>query len=247
MYYFHFSFMPHWGLMLNEYGFNKSRPALSFIPPTTIIGALGYCLNRLLGRPETYGEDSGAERYREIFHSVNIAMPSLTLHYDLSRVLFMHRGEAKSDAVAVGKLYSISKDPGSVVEVIIIVNEEEAEKNLGNAWRDLMRASCISITRVGARESIVTPLDIKEGKPRPISDKVIETKFSLPSFSLKRILEGTYVASEAIDWRKTKIGRYVGATTTGYIVPTSPQGLKVELKESYQAYKCGDEVIISWR
>jgi len=248
MYFLHFSFVPHWGLMLNEYGFNKSRPALSFIPPTTIIGALSYSLNRLLGKPETYGEDSGAERYREMFRSVNVAMPSLTPHYDLSRVLFMYRGgEARFDAVATGKLYFISKDWSGVIETIVLVDEARAEEALGNTWRSLLKASCASIVRIGARESIVTPLEIKGGVPEPISDRVIKTRFSLPSFSLKRVLEGTYIAGEVIDWRGARIGRYVGAPTTGYIVPSLPQGLEVELKEGYQAYRCGEEVVVPWR
>lgn len=247
MYFYHLFLLPHWGLLINHYGFNKSRPVLNFIPPTTIIGALSYPLNKLLKRPEQYREYSGAELYRKIFGSINVKLPLFSAYYDLSRVLFMYRGEAKSDAVAVGKLYKTLQ--GSPIEVIIVVEEEAAEKLLGIRWKDLLRVACISINRIGARESIVTPIEVKEGVPEPISNRVVRTRFSFPSYSVKNI-SGSYVAGEVIDWRVVEVGPYVGKKTVGYITPiptTSTRGeVEVELAEGYNAYKCGEEVIIPW-
>lgn len=243
MYFFHLFLLPHWGLMVNHYGFNKSRPTLNFIPPTMIIGALSYPLNRLLRIPEHYREFSSAERYRGIFESVNVKLPTFSPYYDLSRVLFMHRGISEFDAVAVGKLYKASQDP---IEVIIVVDESSAESLMGNKWKSLLRVACSSITRVGARESIVTPLEVKEGVPEPITDKIVRTRFSFPGYSVKNVT-GAYIAGNVIDWREVSIGPYIGKKTTSYITPTSQNGVKVELADGYYACKCGEEVIIPWQ
>lgn len=249
MYFYHLFLLPHWGLMINRYGFTKSRPALGYIPPTTIIGALSYPLNKLLKRPECYQEHSGAEVYRKIFKSVNVKLPLFSTYYDFSRVLFTYRGVAEFDAVAVGKLYRVSRDP---IEVIVIVEEGPAERLLGSKWRDLLRAACASVTRIGARESVVTPLEVKEGVPEPLRDKIVKTKFSFPSYCVKSF-SGSYVAGEVIDWREVCIGSYVGKKTVGYIVPlpappaSASQGwVEAELAEGYNAYRCGEEVIIPW-
>lgn len=247
MYFYHIFLLPHWGLLINHYGFNKSRPVINFIPPTTIIGALSYPLNKLLKRPELYQEYSGAELYRRLFRSINIKLPPFSAYYDLSRVAFMYRGRAEFDAVAVGKLYKTLQE--SYIEVIIIVEEISAEKLLGIKWRDLLRVACISISRIGARESIVTPIEVKEGTPEPISDRVVRTSFSFPSYPIKNI-SGSYIAGEVIDWRVVEIGPYVGKKTVGYITPlptlSSRDEVEVELAEGYNACKCGEEVIIPW-
>ena len=112
----------------------------------------------------------------------------------------------------------------------------------------MLEAACLSITRVGARESIVTPIRVNDGKPVPLSDKVVKTRFSFPSYSLKKIIEGAYLTGRVIDWRVVSIGRYVGMPTVGYIVPSDlSQGLRVELEEGSKAYKVGEEVVISWK
>jgi len=247
MYFYHLFLLPHWGFMINHYGFNKSRPALSFIPPTTVIGAISYPLNKLLRGPECYGEYSGAEAYRGIFKSINVKQPFLSVYHDLSKVLFMYRGEAKFDAVAVGKLYKSLKEP---IEVILIVDENFAKKLLGNNWKDLLRVACTSITRLGAKESIVTPLEVKEGTPELIQDRVIRTSFSFPSYSVRSI-SGSYIAGDVVDWKYINIGPYVGKKTVGYITPlpihtSSHNGVEVEIAEGYYAYRCGREVIIPW-
>lgn len=240
MYFFHFSLLPHWGLMINHHGFNKSRPAMSFIPPTTIIGAISYPLNRLLGKAECFQDLSGAEEYRKIFKSINIKMPIFSPYHDLSKVLFMHRGEAEFDAVAVGKLYKSSSNP---IEVIILIDEGNSKKTLGEKWKEYLRISCMSITRVGSKESIVTPISIKEGVPRAIDDKIVRTKFSFISNVAKKI-SGSYIAGNIFDWRSVAIGPYTGAEMVGYIVPTSIDGVEVELLENFRAYVCGEEVVL---
>lgn len=243
MYFFHLFLLPHWGLMVNYYGFTKSRPTLNFIPPTMIIGALSYPLNKLLKVPECYQEYSGAEKYRNIFKSINIKLPAFSPYYDLSRVLFMHRGVSEFDAVAVGKLYKSSQES---IEVIMIVDENSAKNLMGNRWRNLLRVACASITRVGAKESIVTPLEVKEGIPEPIADRNVKTKFSFPVYSTKSV-KGAYIAGNIIDWREVSIGSYVGKKIVGYIMPTSREGVEVELADGYSAYKCNEEVIIPWQ
>jgi len=159
----------------------------------------------------------------------------------------MYRGEAEFDAVAVGKLYKASQE--SFIEVIIVVEEEPAERLLGLKWKDLLRAACISINRIGARESIITPIEVKEGIPEPINDRVVRTSFSFPSYPIKKV-SGSYIAGEVIDWRVVEIGPYVGKKTVGYITPlptpSSKGEVEVELAEGYNAYKCGEEVIIPW-
>ncbi|MEM2622777.1 MAG: hypothetical protein QXI35_07945 [Candidatus Nezhaarchaeales archaeon] len=247
MYFYHIFLLPHWGLLINHYGFNKSRPVINFIPPTTIIGALSYPLNKLLKRPEQYQEHSGAELYRRIFRSINVKLPLFSAYYDLSRVAFMYRGKAEFDAVAVGKLYKASQE--SPIEVIIVVEEGPAEKLLGPKWKDLLRAACCSINRIGARESIITPIEVREGTPELISDRVVRTKFSFPAYLIKNV-SGSYVAGEVVDWRVVEIGPYVGKKTVGYITPlptpSSKGEVEVELAEGYNACKCGEEVIIPW-
>lgn len=243
MYFLHFLLLPHWGLMINQYGFNKSRPALNFIPPTTVIGALSYPLNKLLKRPELYQELSGAELYRRIFKSINVKTPPFLPFYDLSRILFMYRGVAKSDAVAVGKLYKTSDNP---IEVIVVVEEETSKELLGDKWKDLLRIACASIVRLGARESIVTPIEVKEGTPELVRERIVRTRFSFPGYAAKNIV-GSYTVGSVIDWREVCVGPYVGKRTVSYVTPTSKEGVEVELAEGHHAYKCGEETVISWR
>lgn len=168
-------------------------------------------------------------------------MPMFSVYHDISRVLFIHRGVAEFDAVAVGKLY---KSAQSCIEVIMIVNEDRARETLGNKWKELLRIACMSINRIGARESIVTPIEVKEGLPEPISDKIVITNFSFQSH-VARVISGEYVTGNVVDWKEVPIGSYVNAKTVGYIVPMSR--VEVELLRDYKAYKCGGEVVIPWQ
>lgn len=243
----------HWGWRLNLVPFSKSRPSLRVLPPTTLIGALAFPINRALAFPETYGEFSGAERLRLLLKYVGYRINYPLIEYsDLSKVSFYYRGETKTDAVAVGKTYSLSSshiERPYGVTLCYIIDESKANFILRseNIERELLKAAC-SITRLGSRESILVPLKVQFGEAKSLDSKHGETSFSFLRHTVT-IVKGNYIMSQVVDWERVEIGDYKNANFDLLIVPYNAtkyvsEKVYVELADGHSLYDVNGELVV---
>lgn len=242
----------HWGWRLNIVPFSKSRPPLMVPPPTTLIGALAYPLCRTLKLPESYGEYSSAERLRGVLSYVGLRLDAPIIDYfDLMKITFFYRGKAKSDAVAVGKTYTLVGPCGGppTVTLCYVVNEKKFERTFNERFDKLVEAAC-GITRIGSRESVVAPLNVKHGEAKPLLHCTRgETIYSLTR-KAGRIV-GTCLTQEVVDWEGVKIGDYRGAPRDVLIIPYEertrrPRPVSVDLSPDYALVDVddGDLVVV---
>jgi len=251
MYYLKITLKPHWGFLINYFGFTKSRPAIKIIPPTTLIGALAFSLN--LGKGEVYNDYSAAEKIRRIFKGIHLKVDTPLLEYnDLNRVVFYKVREKKivSDAVAVGKIYSV---PVGYLKIIYLIDRNEARNILGEEWFKELIVSAWSICRIGARESIVSVVDVEASKAEIIDDKFVKTSFYFPlRASDEQCLRGEFIIFNVIDWTSYPIGDYTLAPKIPVVFPYSESKMKsseveTKLKKGYKAVNAGGDIIIPWR
>lgn len=245
----------HWGWRLNLVPFSKSRPPLRILPPTTLIGAFAFPINRALNLPETYGESSGAERLRQSLKYVGYRINSPLIEYsDLSKISFLdrRRGEAKTDAVAIGKTYAFSSFKPPEVTLCYVIDESKISSIIsGSIEGELLKAAC-SIVRLGSRESTIVPLRISLPKEAKVIDsKSGETSFSFMEYMTTSV-EGSYIASQVVDWRQEKIGDYRKAKFSTLIVPYdvtkfSSEKVKVKLADGYVFYDIDGELVIGMK
>ena len=243
----------HWGWRLNLVPFSKSRPSLRVLPPTTLIGALAFPINRALALSETDGEFSGAERLRQALKYVGYRINSPFIEYsDLSKVSFYYRGEAKTDAVAVGKTYSLLSshiERFYGITLCYIIDESKASLVLKSEGvkKELLKAAC-SITRIGSRESTLVPLKVSFNKAKPFNSNRGETSFSFLKHMVTSV-EGNYIMSQVIDWERVGIGDYKSANFDLLIVPYdttryASEKVYVELVDGYSLYDVDGELVV---
>ncbi len=251
MYYLKITLKPHWGFLINYFGFTKSRPAIRIIPPTTLIGALAYGLN--LGKGEVYNGYSAAEKIRRIFKGVHLKADTPLLEYnDLNRVIFYKVREKKivSDAVAIGKIYTA---PLGYLKLVYLIDENEAGKVLGEKWLNELIVSAWSICRIGARESIVSVVNVEASKAEVIDDEIVKTSFYFPlRVSDERYLKGKFMIFNVVDWTSYPIGDYTLAPKTPVVFPYDETCMKcseveTRLKKGFKAVNVGGDLVIPWR
>ncbi|MEM2112349.1 MAG: type I-A CRISPR-associated protein Cas5a [Candidatus Bathyarchaeia archaeon] len=243
----------HWGWRLNLVPFSKSRPSLRVLPPTTLIGALAFPINRSTGFPETCDESSSAERLRQSLKYVGYRIDSPLIEYsDLSKVSFYYRGKARTDAVAVGKTYSLfsphSENYG--ITICYIIDESKVHSIFSKSRdvrKELFKAAC-SITRLGSRESIAIPLKVSFGEAKLLKVKSGETSFSFLKHMVTSV-KGNYIVSQVFDWEQVKIGNYKNAKLDSLIVPYNTiryasETVYAECAKAYVFYDVGGELVI---
>lgn len=244
----------HWGWKLNIVPFSKSRPPLVVPPPTTLIGALAYPLNRALGLPEALGEHSGAERLRTVLNYVGLRVDiPLISYFDLSKIAFFYRKEARTDAVATGKTCVLSLRNRDhelpTITLCYIVDEAKANAAFGGGARERLIEAACSITRLGSRESPAVPLSVSYGEARPVNQGRGETAFSF----LRRAassLRGNFIAVEVVDWERTPIGDYSRAARELLVVPYDEaeylaKPVHVEISEGYTFIDAGGDLVVA--
>jgi CRISPR-associated protein Cas5a/b/c len=247
----------HWGWRLNLVPFSKSRPPLLAPPPTTLIGALAYPLSRSLKLPEAFGEYSGAERLRGSLKYVGLKIDLPLINYfDLSKITFFYRKKAERDAVAIGKTYTLSKGlkyEAPTITICYVVDEEVARRSFSREKvRKKLVEAAIGITRIGSRESLVTPLSLSYGEARPITQRRGKTSFSFMRRSISNLLSGDFMGVEVVDWEKYPIGDYYRAGRELMIIPYDSteyvsKPVEVELSEDYTFVDVGGELVIARR
>jgi CRISPR-associated protein Cas5a/b/c len=247
----------HWGWKLNLVPFSKSRPPLSVPPPTTLIGALAYPLNRTLKIAEAFQDYSGAEYLRDILKYVGSRIDApLTNYFDLTKISFFYRKEVRSDAVALGKTYTLSqKRPqyeAPTITICYIVDEDKALLKFGERIREKLVQAALGITHIGSRESLVAPLNLSYGEARLISQRRGKTVFSFLRRAVSHLFDGNFITSEVVDWERFPIGDYSRAEREIMIVPYDmterlPKPVDVELSGDYTFIDAGGELIIGRR
>ncbi|MEM2871922.1 MAG: type I-A CRISPR-associated protein Cas5a [Candidatus Caldarchaeum sp.] len=243
----------HWGLLLNYHAFTKSRPALRVVPPTTVIGAVALPLALMKNWPETFDDKSSADIIRPIFKGVFVSQNiSLSEYSDLSKIFSFDVDDKQilADAAAVGKIYCGPVDDGvSELNIVFLVDEGSARGVLGNGWTADLLSSAWAISRVGARESIVSVRNVEFGDVEKIETDVGETRYYFPLSNGKPI-DGEYTVANVVDWRASSIGRYIGRPTVQVVVPYDILNRRVSVVRVKPVggfvYKAGEEVLVPW-
>jgi CRISPR-associated protein Cas5a/b/c len=246
----------HWGWRLNLTLFSKSRPPLLVPPPTTLIGALAYPLSRALNLPEALQEYSGAERLRDVLKYVGLRIDApLVSYFDLSKISFFYRREGRSDAVAVGKTYALSKRKRQdfpAITVCYVIDEERASRKFGKKIREKLVEAALGMTRIGSRESLVAPLNVSYGEARLVPQRRGKTAFSFLRRAISRPPEGSFINLEVVDWEKCQMGDYSRVERELMIIPYdvtehSPKPVDVELSDDHTFVDVGGELIVARR
>ncbi|MEM0441395.1 MAG: type I-A CRISPR-associated protein Cas5a [Candidatus Caldarchaeum sp.] len=243
----------HWGLLINYHAFTKSRPALRTVPPTTVIGALAQPLALIKKWPETDRENSTADKIRNFFKGVYVGQNlSLSEYSDLSKIFSYDADEKQilTDAAAVSKIYcGPVADDVSLINLVLLIDEEAARNVLGNSWIAELVSSAWAVSRIGARESVVSVRNVELGDVNQVRADEAVTKYCFP-LSSGQPLDGDYLVANVVDWRSSSIGDYVAKPTVQLVVPYSMRLRKItEVKVKPTAgyvYKAGDEVVIPW-
>lgn len=240
----------HWGYSLLAYTGTKSRPALRFPAPTTLVGALAYPLAKLLGWPENYNGSSSAEKVRKFLEGVYVsANGPLIIHGDLSKIWWYKVRERRvvSDAAALQRIFS----PRPVIlELLYIIDKKSIESIVGEDWEKILLAAASSLSRLGSKESIISVLDVKIGEAISQEAEELKTRFMFPLEDVSTI-EGDYIVMEIIDWRKTRIGAYTAAPRTTIGVPYDrllfrSTEVTIRYRRPRKAWLVEDEIVVGW-
>ena len=247
----------HWGWKINLVPFSKSRPPLMVPPPTTLIGALAYPLNRMLKIAEALHDYSGAEYLRDTLKYVGFCINApLTNYFDLTKISFFYRKEARSDAVAFGKTYTLSQKMPQyevpIITICYIIDEDKALRKFGEGIKEKLIEAALGITRLGSKESLVAPLSLSYGEARLVSQRRGKTIFSFLRRAASHIFEGSFITSEVVDWERFQIGDYSHVEREVMIVPYDtteylPKPVDVELSSEYTFIDAGGELVVTRR
>lgn len=176
----------HWGFWTRTPNTSRYQPSLSIPPPTTLLGALvnpiiSLNLSKINGEvilndrkpssPVIEFIDMIAassfyyynSQYAFIYDDIN---KYITLHFQTKtkdkpeekdaggrRYLLKYR----SGALKVGKVVA----PSSKGVVCYLIDEDKAEKLLGNDWKKSIQIAAYNINRIGSKESIVSVESVK--------------------------------------------------------------------------------------
>jgi len=202
-----------------------------------MIGALSYPLSKILGGLSENAfiagsEVSRSEAFKQLFFSLNATKVEGELHSDIQKIYFYdkRRREAKSDAVALEKLYGPSE-----VELVYLINNKAAREILGDDWLNLLRAAAWGIVRIGQKESLASVefVDMDVAVPCELR----ETRFYFLS-KHARPVSGSWHMREIVDWTEALIGDYSKAPKAVLFIPDGL--ITVELTGQGAIYKIGD-------
>lgn len=194
----------HWGFWVRIPKTSRYASSLTIPPPTTLIGALA--------QPIVEMGFLGNIRGEIIIHKNRISSPAAILeeiipacsfyyeksetlgfqYVDLNKYITLHfhiRVKEKegirrylmkfrTGAIKTGKVSC----PSSIGVACYLINEEKANKLLGNDWRKKMEIAAWNISRIGSKESIVSVLSAEiidnVSKIDPFKD--VKTKCYVP-------------------------------------------------------------------
>ncbi|MEM3546008.1 MAG: type I-A CRISPR-associated protein Cas5a [Candidatus Bathyarchaeia archaeon] len=230
-----------WGFASRVTLFSKTRKALSIPPPTTLIGALAYPLTIYKKSPENISLNlSSASLFKGLIISVHASLKSLFSYYgDINRVNWYHKPVrlAKSDAVSLEKVYLTPMEDSiyPLLDSIYVFNPKVGGKISEFNWQETLECLAWSITRIGPREGLVSPLEVKTDILEPQHLKEVETDYYFPLNLVEEVIEGEFTLERFIP-PILEIGEYSEDSKIPYIVPISlvkskPSKLRVRLKD----------------
>lgn len=246
---------PHWGFAFRKTIFSKTRDSFLLPPPTTAIGALAYGLTRISKVPEeisSKGKESisSADKLRELVHSVNIKVNTPLHHYsDLGRIWWYREREsrAKFDAVALGKVYALSKKSViSSLEIVYMFNEDALKRS--EFKKEELIAAAYSIARLGSKESITNVINVNYGKALELKEREVRTPYSF-WLDLVKVSEGQIIIQNVVDFKRSCIGDYSKANLRLHAYPYNVMlkrlsVAKVKLNSNAKALRINNEVVV---
>jgi len=224
----------HWGYSVSYPTASKEKRATLIPPPTTLIGALSYGKFRGLDA----SGDLKASPAISFVDKVRVASARLegqaTYIEDIVRnvVSYFQRGKRKTEkrytynAIPTGKIYS----PGSLLKLVYVTSFPEDE----------LRRLSWSITRLGAKEGLVSVEDVEVGRAEEVKGWVT-TGYYFKASIPHRMGDAVYVDfwEGGMVWgEEAKLVRYVIPMKQ---VPFRSSELEVEAQE---AYRVGDEYVV---
>lgn len=242
----------HWGLYLNYHAFTKSRPALKTIPPTTLIGALAQPIALKNHWAENSESNSSAEKIRTLFKGIYLSQNLPLIEYnDLSKIFSydVDEKQIRTDAAAVSKIYRGVSSADDSVKIVYLFEEQDVRKFFDVGWEEMLLEAAWSMTRLGARESIVSVDKVSIGDVAVLNQKTAQTVYYFPSY-MQSSVKGSFLVANVVDWRNTSIGEYLGKPTVNLIVPYDDERKKVsplhvDLRDGI-VYRVGDEELVPW-
>lgn len=243
----------HWGLYLGYFFNTKTRPYLNIIPPSTLIGALSYPLAREMGWPENLDyKTSSGERIKRFIVGVHYSItppPNAggpAYYAETTKIVLYKHREKKiiTDAAPMPAYYTIIP---VTVDIVYIVDEIKAAETLGSRWDRRLLSAALSMTRIGMKESVISVNEAQLMKPRiREATTSIRTRFTIPLDAVRPInIEGNYYVTRIIDWRRARIGDYMGKPTT--LIAQPKPGETVTIKEpGLRIMEVNQEYIVPW-
>ncbi|MCS6785326.1 MAG: hypothetical protein NZ581_09065, partial [Candidatus Caldarchaeum sp.] len=222
-------------------------------PPTTLIGALAQPIAQQLRWPENTGQRSSADIIRSRFRGIYLALNLPFVEYSDLTKIFSYDPDDKQilkDAAAVAKIYTgPSPDSSRSLRVVYVFDENGMESEFGPRWEEVLVPAAWSISRFGARESIVSVNSVAYGDLEVVEAREAETNYYFPA-DRQIPTSGSYFFASVVDWRTSSIGDYVGKPTVQLIVPYDIDRrvlstVKVKPRDG-AVYIADGEVLIPW-
>ncbi len=255
----------HWGYSVKGIEVSKLQYSLRLPPPTTLIGALSYPLVR-----RGYVSDGGEmsknffSPAKELLDIVKHATFTLDEGYgyyfeDINVYVTLHfQGTQKDKATGIERRYLPKYRRGAILNgkiyapsvnytIIYILDENVARQRFGKNWITAIEYAGWNITRIGSKESIVSPKKVDIIEMEELTTSYVKTSFYFPAHCAKEISEKSIYYRERF-W-KGGFGRKDKPELVDYIIPGTRNPIMrgdvwLELNEYCKAYRVGGEVVV---
>jgi CRISPR-associated protein Cas5 subtype I-A len=263
----------HWGFWVRAPYTSRYQSSLSIPPPTTLLGAL---VNPLisLGYVKLDGEvvllddkqASPVAKFKDM-------IPTASFYYyyntnafsysDINRYITLHfhsRTKEKEEEKAVGGRRYLPEYRFSAIKVgkvtapsskgvaCYLIDEDYAEKILGNYWKHIIQIAAYNINRIGSKESIVSidSVSIIEDVKMINAPSNIRTRCYIPLRCIDETqLKGTYYIETFWDggWSRDEELKYEDYIIPGNRSPISTKPVEVTLKNG-KAFELDKEEVL---
>ena len=249
-----------WGFQCGVVGMSKSSPSFPLPPPTTVLGAIAEAYARRKGLSEGRVSDTMHRLARSTLVLSYKPLNAVSLCYqDLNRIVaFRMSGGVRYpsardpygsfDAPARGKTVLSTTDERPPTLRIFAVFGDSADVVADDLWR---------IKRIGAKEGLVSVVDVVEERPEVLRDGQVETDYLLPlTPEIERCLidRGTSVELEFVPVHYLGAGelpveQYLKGRTLKHLAvvlspPRPKEKIRVKLSTGCIGYKIGEEVAV---
>lgn len=184
----HFTVTCHWGYTIKVPSASKAQPCVKLPPPSSIIGAICMPLARRRELGEVIYDGNNAAStvaiFADMFKAAGARIRDSSSYWeDINRSLILQFQQparrAKFNfmfgAIPTGKIYA----PNVKIDLALLVEESIAKEKLGDSWEKEIQLASLEVSRLGSKESIVSPSDVAIDAANPTKSKV-ETSYYFP-------------------------------------------------------------------